>query len=61
MSATSETLFENICKTEKLLAEAVTSGDTIEATRLEKTLKELQKQFAAAADALTEGKQVLKG
>ncbi len=61
MSATSETLFENIRKTEELLAEATASGDAVAVSRLEKTLKELQKQFAAATDALTEGKQVLKG
>lgn len=61
MSATSETLFEKIRKTETLLAEATSAGDQATVQKLTEDLKALQKQFAAAADALTEGKQILKG
>ena len=59
MSARTELLLEQIRDAENELSRAATNP--VEHDRLSAKLSELRKQLTSASEALTEGKQVLKG
>jgi len=59
MSAATEVLLEEIRNTENELSRAACNPD--EHARLSTKLKELRQRFSACNEALTEGRQILKG
>jgi hypothetical protein len=64
MSATTELLLEQIKLTEETLAVAKSDGrpeSAVIVSQCESNLKTLRAALASAAEALTEGKQILKG
>jgi len=60
MSATTESLLEEIKNTEATLATCNASGDGTGAAVAVATLKKLRRQLSKASEALTEGKTLLK-
>jgi hypothetical protein len=61
MSASTEKLLEEIKLAEDALLTAERSGDTVGASGAKLALQVLRKHFNKANEALTEGKQILKG
>ena len=61
MSATSQNLLEEIQKTEAALEECRLSGDHVALARISEILANLKQRFAAQAQALNEGRTLLKG
>ena len=62
MSATSEHIAEQIRRVKERIQEAKNTGcDASQLEALEAQYADLNKKFAAATEALTEGRSVLKG
>jgi hypothetical protein len=61
MSARTEKLVEEIRNTERALVECEREGNAAGAAHLKTVLRELQRQLNTSNEALTEGKQILKG
>lgn len=59
MSASTENLIEQIASTEAAIR--LQEAAKADVTDLKRDLKRLQKKLAQSNDALTEGKQILKG
>jgi hypothetical protein len=61
MSASTEKLLEQIKQVEEELCAAKISGNTIRIIALESNLRNLCRALNSANEALSEGKQILKG
>ena len=61
MSATNQSLLEEIGKAEAALEECRATGDHVAAARISEILTSLRRKFATSAEALNEAHQLLKG
>ena len=61
MSAATENLLLEITKAEERFTRATQAGDILGAQRATEDLKNLRRSLVQANEALTEGRQILKG